>query len=331
MKLILQEIANLIDGSIIGDASKDIYGISSLENADFNQISYAVSLKFKDALISSKAGAIIVNDELKELCNTNVIVVKDAYLAYSILSHKFKQSQSVNNLSFGNEVNFPDTQIASSSLIGKNVEIGAESIIHHNCVIEDNTSIGEGCLIESNVTIQQGSVIGDNCIISPGAVIGSEGFGNARNNKKWSSIAHLGNVSIGNNVSIGANTTIDRGSMSNTEIHDGVKIDNLIHIAHNVIVGEDTAIAAKTGIAGSTKIGKRCMIGGAVGIVGHLKITDDVIINATSTVNRNISKPGIYTGFMPIMLHSEWKKVGMWVSKLDKIASFLKIKLKNIR
>jgi len=331
MKLTLQEIANLIDGSIKGDASKDIYGINSLENADFNQISYAVSLKFKDALIDSKAGAIIVNDGLKELCNTNAIVVKDAYLAYSILSHKFKQSQSVNNLSFGNEVNFPDTQIASSSLIGTNVEIGAETIIHHNCVIEDNTSIGEGCLIESNVTIQQGSVIGDNCIISPGAVIGSEGFGNARNNKKWSSIAHLGNVSIGNNVSIGANTTIDRGSMSNTEIHDGVKIDNLIHIAHNVIIGEDTAIAAKTGIAGSTKIGKRCMIGGAVGIVGHLNITDDVVINATSTVNRNISKPGIYTGFMPIMLHSEWKKVGMWVSKLDKIANFLKIKLKNIR
>ena len=96
-------------------------------------------------------------------------------------------------------------------------------------------------------------------------------------------------------MSIGANTTIDRGSISNTEIHDGVKIDNLIHIAHNVIIGEDTAIAAKTGIAGSTIIGKRCMIGGAVGIVGHLKITDDVVINATSTVNRNISKPGIYT------------------------------------
>jgi UDP-3-O-[3-hydroxymyristoyl] glucosamine N-acyltransferase len=331
MKLTLQEIANLIGGSIKGDASKEIYGINSLENADFNQISYAVSLKYKDALIGSKAGAIIVNDGLKGFCNTNVIIVKDVYLAYSLLSHKFKQSQSVNNLSFGNEVNFPNTQIASSTLIGKNVEIGPETIIYHNCVIEDNTSIGKGCLIESNVTIQKGSVIGDNCIISPGAVIGSEGFGNARNNKKWSSIAHLGNVSIGNNVSIGANTTIDRGSMSNTEIHDGVKIDNLIHIAHNVIIGEDTAIAAKTGIAGSTIIGKRCMIGGAVGIVGHLKITDDVVINATSTVNRSISKPGIYTGFMPIMLHSEWKKVGMWVSKLDKIASFLKIKLKNIR
>ena len=331
MKLTLQEIANLIDGSIEGDNKKEIYGINTLENADLNQISYAVSEKYKEAMINSEAGAIIVSEGLKGYCKTNAIIVKNVYLAYSLLSHKFKQTQDIDDLSYGNEVSYPNTEIASSSLIGKNVEIGPETIIHHNCVIEDDTNIGQGCLIESNVIIQRGSIIGDNCIISPGAVIGSEGFGNARNNKKWNSIAHLGNVFIGNNVSIGVNTTIDRGSMSNTEIHDGVKIDNLIHIAHNVIVGEDTAIAAKTGIAGSTKIGKRCMIGGAVGIVGHLNITDDVVINATSTVNRNISKPGIYTGFMPIMLHSEWKKVGMWLSKLDKIASFLKIKLKNIR
>jgi UDP-3-O-[3-hydroxymyristoyl] glucosamine N-acyltransferase len=104
-----------------------------------------------------------------------------------------------------------------------------------------------------------------------------------------------------------------------------------VHIAHNVIIGSDTAIAAKTGIAGTTVIGKRCMIGGMVGIVGHLTITDDVIVNATSTVNRNITKPGIYTGFVPLMLHSEWKKVGIWITKLDKIATLLKIKLKNIK
>ena len=124
---------------------------------------------------------------------------------------------------------------------------------------------------------------------------------------------------------------IDRGTIKDTEIHNGVKIDNLVHIAHNVIIGENTAIAAKTGIAGTTIIGKRCMIGGMVGIVGHLKITDDVVINATSTVNRSINKPGVYTGFVPLMYHSEWKKVGMWITKLDKIATLLKIKLKNIK
>ena len=332
MKLSLKEIANLIDGHIEGNSSKEILGINSLDDSDSNQISYIISEKYKESLIKSNAGAIIVDEKLKQYCKTNTIVVENVYLAYSILSHEFKQNQELTDLKHLNEIDYPSTSIASSVLIGKKVTIGINTIIHHNCVIEDNSNIGENCLVESNVTIQQGSIIGDNCVISPGAVIGSEGFGNARDfNKKWSPIAQLGNVTIGNSVSIGANTTIDRGSMTNTEIHDGVKIDNLVHIAHNVIIGKDTAIAAKTGIAGSTRIGKRCMIGGAVGIVGHLKITDDVVINATSTVNRDILKPGTYTSFMPIMTHREWKKVSIWLTKLDKIASFMKIKLKNIR
>jgi UDP-3-O-[3-hydroxymyristoyl] glucosamine N-acyltransferase len=332
MTLTLKEIAELVEGSIEGDSSIQIEGIGALDSANSSQISYAVNAKYKHSLKNSKAGAFIINKNLKQFCHRNIILVENVYLAYSILSHKFKVTQNIEDFQYGNQLSYPNSKIAPQSLIGKNVKIGKGSIIGVNCVIEDNVSIGSNSIIEPNVTIQRGCLIGGNCVISPGAVIGSEGFGNARNKlKKWSSIAHLGNVVIGNNVSIGANTTIDRGTISDTEIHDGVKIDNLIHIAHNVIIGEHTAIAAKTGIAGTTIIGKRCMIGGAVGIVGHIKITDDVVINATSTVNKDINKPGVYTGFVPLMLHSEWKKVGIWLTKLDKIATFMKIKLKNIR
>ena len=101
----------------------------------------AVSGKYKDALINSKAGAIIINEELKEHCNTNAIIVNNVYLAYSILSHRFKQSQDINDLRYGNQVSYPNAQIASSSLIGKNVNIGSHTLIHHNCVIEDNTCL----------------------------------------------------------------------------------------------------------------------------------------------------------------------------------------------
>ena len=334
MKLSLEEIAKLIDASVHGEPSKKILGINTLTNANSEQISYAATKKYKESLINSNAGAVIVDKNLIELCPTNALLVENVYLAYSILAHKFKNHQNINH--FQKAVNilnsYSKVNIAPGCIIGKNVAIGENSSIGANCVIEDNVNIGKNSTIESNVTIQKGSQIGKNCVVSPGAIIGSEGFGNAREkDKKWNAIAHLGNVIIGNNVSIGANTTIDRGSIENTEIHDGVKIDNLVHIAHNVIIGEDTAIAATTGIAGTTIIGKRCMIGGMVGIVGHLTITDDVIVNATSTVNRNITKPGVYTGFVPIMLHSEWKKVGLWLTKLDKIVALLKIKLKNIK
>ena len=334
MKLTLAEIAKLIGASVHGEESKEVEGINTLADANSEQISYAVSKKYKEPLVNTNAGAVIIDESLREFCSTNMLLVKNVYLAYSILTHKFKYLQNINHLQLGSEVisSFTDSDISPSSIIGKNVAIGKNSSIGANCVIEDNVSIGKNSRIESNVTIQTGSKIGENCIISPGVIIGSEGFGNARDeNNKWHAIAHIGNVIIGDDVSIGANTTIDRGSIDNTEIHRGVKIDNLVHIAHNVIIGEDTAIAAATGIAGTTIIGKRCMIGGMVGIVGHLTITDDVIVNATSTVNRNITKPGVYTGFVPLMLHSEWKKVGIWLTKLDKIATLLKIKLKNIK
>jgi UDP-3-O-[3-hydroxymyristoyl] glucosamine N-acyltransferase len=332
MTLTLKEIAGIVGGSIEGDSLKPISGIGALDFANSNEISFAVSEKYIDSLKNSNAGAFIISKDLKQFCLKDIVIVDNVNLAYSTLTHKFKVSQNIQHLNYDQQAIFPDSIIASSSLIGKNVKIGKNSTIGVNCVIEDNVRIGVQTLIESNVIIQNGCQIGDNCVISPGTVIGSEGFGNARDaNYKWNSIAHLGNVLIGDNVSIGANTTIDRGTILDTEIHNGVKIDNLIHIAHNVIIGEDTAIAAKTGIAGTTIIGKRCMIGGAVGIVGHLKIADDVVINATSTVNRDITKPGIYTGFVPLMLHSEWKKVGIWLTKLDKIANFMKIKLKNIR
>jgi len=334
MKLTLAEIAKLIGASVHGEESKEVEGINTLADANSEQISYAVSKKYKEPLVNTNAGAVIIDESLREFCSTNMLLVKNVYLAYSILTHKFKYLQNINHLQLGSEVisSFTDSDISLSSIIGKNVAIGKNSSIGANCVIEDNVSIGKNSRIESNVTIQTGSKIGENCIISPGVIIGSEGFGNARDeNNKWHAIAHIGNVIIGDDVSIGANTTIDRGSIDNTEIHRGVKIDNLVHIAHNVIIGEDTAIAAATGIAGTTIIGKRCMIGGMVGIVGHLTITDDVIVNATSTVNRNITKPGVYTGFVPLMLHSEWKKVGIWLTKLDKIATLLKIKLKNIK
>jgi UDP-3-O-[3-hydroxymyristoyl] glucosamine N-acyltransferase len=104
-----------------------------------------------------------------------------------------------------------------------------------------------------------------------------------------------------------------------------------VHIAHNVIIGQDCAIAGCTGIAGSTTLGKRCLIGGGVGILGHLKICDDTTINATTTVYKSITSPKTYTGIMPIMIHKQWQNVSLWLIKLDKIANYLNIKLKNLK
>ena len=327
----LKTLADFIDAQLIGDANLQISGIAPTNSAQSHQLTYVVSQKYKQQLIASKAGAVILNQSLLADCPTNALVVDDAYLAFAKISHYFKQ-QSSKLTGIHPSAKTHNAKIAANCLIGKNVVIGDNCIIGAGSIIEDGVVIANNVYLHPYVVILQNCSIGNNVVISSGAVIGSEGFGNAIDAQgHWHTIAHLGNVVIGNNVTIGANTTIDRGTLEDTEIQDGARLDNLIQIAHNVIIGKHTAIAANTGIAGSTIIGKRCMIGGMVGIVGHLRICDDVIINAKSTVDKDIKKSGTYTGLMPLMLHKQWQNVSMWLVKLDKIISYLNIKLKNLK
>ena len=327
----LQELAQFIDAKLIGDADVRIGSVASAISAKNNQLTYVVNQKYKSDLVSTQAGVVILNHDLLKDCPTNALVVDDVYLAFAQITHYFKKEVTPVN-GIHSSAKTGQANIAQNCTIGKEVIIGRNTSIGSNTVIEDNVTVGDNTYIHSNVTILQGCSIGDNVVISPGAVIGSEGFGNARDKQnQWHTIAHLGNVVIGNNVTIGANTTIDRGTLEDTQIHNGVRLDNLIHIAHNVIIGEDTAIAANTGIAGSTTLGKRCMIGGMVGIIGHLNICDDVIVNAKSTVDKDIKNPGMYTGILPLMPHKQWQNVGLWLVKLDKIVKYLNIKLKNLK
>jgi UDP-3-O-[3-hydroxymyristoyl] glucosamine N-acyltransferase len=327
----LGKIAKLIDATVVGDNTINIDSIASIDIAKNNQLTYAASPKHKQALISSQASVVILNKELLDDCPTNALIVENVYLSFAKITHYFKKTIT-HQPGVHPSAQVHNSIIANNCVIGENAVIGNNCTIGANSIIEDNVVIGNNTHLQSNVTILQSCSIGNNVVISPGVVIGSEGFGNARDKDGcWHAIAHLGNVIIGNNVTIGANTTIDRGTLEDTEIHNGVRLDNLIQIAHNVIVGENTAIAASTAIAGSTVLGKRCMIGGMVGIIGHLNICDDVIVNGGCAVDKHIKKPGIYTGIMPLMPHKQWQNVGLWLVKLDKIVKYLNIKLKNLK
>lgn len=327
----LHEISKKIGANVVGDGSININGIASLSSAKHNQLSYINNNKYLDDLTNTSAGAVITSKDLAKDCKTNALIVDDVYLAFANVTKIFSKQTSY-SAGIHPSVIINNSKIATGCNIEKNVSIGNDCNVGPNSFIGEDVVIGNNVHISPNVCILHGCIIGSNVEISSGSVIGSEGFGNARDdNNKWHTIAHLGAVVIGDNVSIGANTTVDRGTIENTEIHSGVRIDNLVHIAHNVIIGQDCAIAGCTGIAGSTTLGKRCLIGGGVGILGHLKICDDTTINATTTVYKSITSPKTYTGIMPIMIHKQWQNVSLWLIKLDKIANYLNIKLKNLK
>jgi len=326
----LGELAQHVQGRVIGDESCIIDGVATLSGATSGKISFLTNATYRKQLNDTKASAVILHESDVEQCKVNVLVVSNPHPAYAKIA----------SLLYKNEKNKPgieqSAQIAKSAtihetawighnvVIGENVSIGENVQISSACVIERDVRIAKQSTILANVTICHGCEIGESALIHPGVVIGSDGFGQADDDGSWLKVPQLGKVIIGQDVEIGANTTIDRGAIEDTIIGDNVKLDNLIQIAHNVQIGAHTVISACVAIAGSTHIGKHCAIGGAVGIVGHLTISDHVFITGMTMVTKSIKSPGVYSSGTPMDTNKSWHRNSVRFKQLDAMAKRLK-------
>ncbi|MEC7999675.1 MAG: UDP-3-O-(3-hydroxymyristoyl)glucosamine N-acyltransferase [Pseudomonadota bacterium] len=304
-------IADLVGGKVIGNPSVEISELSSLEEANQNSISFLSHPKYEKYLSSSAASVILIDKEINLETDKTLILCKDAYLAYALVSELFSENISYEIKDYPNTPNSSGIYIHQTASIGSNVTVGPNTFIGANCKIDDNT------IIHPNTTILRDVEIGKSCNIFSNTVLGSDGFGFAPNGKNYEKIHQLGKLLIGNNVEIGASCCIDRGALENTIIHDGVKLDNLIHIAHNVVIGENSAIAASCAIAGSTKIGNNFRMGGLSGVLGHLSICDDVTVGAHTLITKDINKSGEYIGIMPAQEKKKWAKSSIFIKKRE--------------
>jgi len=301
MKFNAQQIAEILNGEIVGNANVEVNSLAKIEEGKKGDLCFLSNPKYTSHIYTSQASIVIVNKSFtpdKDI-NATLIKVEDAYSSFSKLLELYNKMQ-FNKVGISGKAD-----IAANSTIGNDVFIGAFTSISEGVIIGENVKIYPNCFIGKNVTIKENTilfsgvnvyhdcVVGENNIIHSGVIIGSDGFGFAPNgNNDYKKISQIGNVVIGNNVEIGSNSTIDRATMGSTIIGDGVKLDNLIQIAHNVEVGDHTVIAAQAGIAGSSKIGKKCMIGGQTAISGHLTIADEVKIAGQSGIASSIKEVG---------------------------------------
>jgi UDP-3-O-[3-hydroxymyristoyl] glucosamine N-acyltransferase len=318
MKFTVDQIAQLIQGTVDGDGSASITAFNKIEDGQEGSISFLANPKYESFLYLSKATAIIIATDLilKEKPLATLIKVKDPYSAFTILLQKYQEFTSIKEVGIQQPTFVASTAKTGLDLyLGPFSSIGSESCIGNNTYIAahvtigNKVSIGNNCVIYPGVVIYNDTIIGDNCTLHANAVIGSDGFGFApQADGTFTTIPQLGNVVLEDGVSVGANTTIDRATMGSTLIKKGVKIDNLVQIAHNVEIGANTAIAAQTGVSGSTKIGQNCLIGGQVGVAGHITVADKTIVTAQSGVTKTVRKEGQILGGTPASPNSEYLK-----------------------
>ena len=296
MEFSAKQIAEFIQGEIIGDENATVHTFAKIEEGMPGAISFLSNPKYTPYIYETQSSIVLVNKDFvpEHEIQATLIKVDNAYESLAKLLNLYEMSkpkkQGIDSLAY----------IAPSAKIGENVYIGAFAYIGENAVIGDNTQIyphtfvgdgvkiGNGCLLYSNVNVYHDCRIGNNCILHAGCVIGADGFGFAPSSEGYEKIPQIGIAIIEDDVEIGANTCVDRATMGATVIHKGVKLDNLIQIAHNVEVGSHTVMASQVGIAGSTKVGEWCMFGGQVGLAGHIKVGDKVGIGAQAGVPGNI-------------------------------------------
>jgi UDP-3-O-[3-hydroxymyristoyl] glucosamine N-acyltransferase len=307
MQFSAAQIAQIIGGTIDGDANKLVASFGKIEEAVAGQLAFLANPKYEEYLYTTKADVIIVNESqvIKEPIHATLIKVPDAYSAFALLLRQYERIQAQQMVGIQEPAYIhatvkkgSDIFIGAFAYIGENVIIGNGVKVYSNAYIGNNVIIGEKTIIHPGVKIYHDCVIGSRVVIHAGTVVGGDGFGFAPQvDGSYKKIPQMGNVIVEDYVEIGSNCSIDRATMGSTIIKEGAKLDNLLQIAHNVEIGNNTVIAAQSGVSGSTKIGNNVMIGGQVGIVGHLTIADGSKINAQSGVSKSMKNPNqVVTG-----------------------------------
>lgn len=336
MEITAAQIAEYLEGEIVGDPSVIVSKLSKIEEGTPGSISFLANPKYNHYIYSTNASVVIVNKTFKPegAVKATLIRVEDAYKTFSKLLEYANQVKLMKSgieqpsvisegVTYGENL-----YLGSFCYIGKNTKIGNNVKIYPNSFIGDNVEIGDNTILFAGARVYSETVIGKNCVIHSGTIVGSDGFGFAPSEDgSYIKVPQIGNVVIEDDVEIGACTTIDRATMGSTIIRKGVKLDNQIQIAHNVEIGEHTVIASQTGVAGSTKIGHHCQIGGQVGIVGHITIGNNVRIQAQTGVGKNIGDNEKIQG-SPAMAYNDFSKSYVHFKNLPKIVKDIE-KLKN--
>jgi UDP-3-O-[3-hydroxymyristoyl] glucosamine N-acyltransferase len=319
----LDELAGHVGGEVRGRGDRQIRGISTLEQAGPDDLSFLANVRYMKQARKTRAGAVLVGKD-SGLESVDLLEVREPYLALAILIELFHPPKVQRP-----EIS-PEAYIAAGVEIGKQVAIGPFAVVQEGARLGDGVIVGAGCVVGENCTIGERTelkprvvlypetVVGRRCIIHSGVVLGSDGFGFATSGGTHRKIAQVGRAVIEDDVEIGANSTVDRAAMGDTVIGGGSKLDNLVMIAHGVRLGKGALMAAQSGIAGSTRVGEGTTWAGQSGAAGHLVIGDGALVAAKTAVLKDLPAGAFVIG-IPAVEHRSWKRERATLGKLPEL------------
>jgi len=320
----LAQLAEILDGEIVGDSAVEIRGVAGIREALAGDITFLANTRYESYLLETRASAVICSREPR-VSEVPLLKVDNPYLAFQRIVRLFRPE-----LHRPQPGIHPTAVVAADAMLGEGVSIGAHCVVESRAELGKNVVLMPGCYIGEAARIGDDSVfypgvvlreeceVGERCRVPPNAVIGADGFGFAFDNGRYQKIPQVGNVVVGNDVEIGANSTIDRATTDSTRIGDGTKIDNLVQIGHNVVIGKHGIVVAQVGISGSTELEDYVTIGGQAGLVGHIRVGRGAQVGAQSGVSKSVPEGAVVFGY-PAMPISLFKRVHAFIQRLPQL------------
>jgi len=292
-EMTLKQLAEHTGAHIIGDEDVIVHSVSAIDSAGDGQITFLNSKRYLPLVKTTKASAIIVDEEID--CRVPLLVAKDAYYAFQqivVILHGHRRHKRVG---ISKHADISDTatlgancDVHSFATISDNAKIGNNCRIYPGVFIGPDVEIGDDCIFYPNAVIYDATIIGNHVIVHANASIGEDGYGFATHNGTYHKIPQIGRVVLEDDVEIGSGCAIERGTLDDTVIGRGCKIGDMVTIGHGTKVGPYCLLVPQAGVAGSVRVGHHCMMGGQVGIVGHVRIGNMVKIAAQAGVINDI-------------------------------------------
>ncbi len=328
----LGELAALVGGQVVGDASLTLDGVAQLDRAAPHQVAVFHHPRYRAELGPSHAGAVVVSPEVAgspDVQGKNLLVTDEPYLAFAKIVVAFHVEAAARPGVHASAVIDPTARVDPSAEIGPlvclgtGVVVGPRSVLRAGVILEAEARVGADCLLHARSVVRERCTLGDRVILQPGAVVGSDGFGYAFDPQGARGPHHLkvpqmGVVVVEDDVELGANACVDRATLGETRIGHGTKIDNLVQVAHNVTVGANAILCAQVGIAGSSELGAGVMLGGQAGVSGHLKLGAGSKLGAQSGVMDDIPDGEAWGGF-PAHALNDWFRTAAALRRLPRL------------
>lgn len=292
--LSIGQLAQMVDGKVLGNAELTINGARPLAEAGAHDVTFVADDKHQKDLIKTHAAAILAKPGFSHNGAT-IIEVAQPFLAFLKTFEYFHPATAAPRAMIdARAFVHPTASLGEECYIGPFVSVGADSILGKDCCLHAGVTVGQNCQLGDECTLYPHAVMYDGCklghrvILHAHVVIGADGFGYRIEQGRHIKIPQLGGVEIEDDVEIGAGTTIDRGTFEPTRIGQGTKIDNLVQIGHNCKIGKHNMIVSQVGIGGSSTTGDYVVIAGQVGVADHVNIGDQAVLGAKAGVPSDI-------------------------------------------